>query len=312
MATTTLPAAGTAPPEMKIRRTPLERIEYTLIVSVLLLLVVLTVQPLLNLLAISLSDPSRVAGMSGLTIVPNGFSLEVWGLLLGHPLVQRGVFNSFLITLTSTAIGLFGTALMAWALSRKGLPGRRLVFLLVLVTIVFEPGIVPDYFLMKNLGLLNTYWAPIMYKAINAWYLIILVRFFEEIPEELIEAAELDGANPFQVFWTIVLPLARPALATIGLFYFVFHWNEFFHAMIYLSDQSKWPLQVVLRQFVIEGDRIAIVGADSLSGNTGAAQINLRALKAGMVLLTILPILALYPLILRFFTKGTMSGALKG
>ena len=152
----------------------------------------------------------------------------------------------------------------------------------------------------------------ILYKAINAWYLIILVRFFEEIPEELLESAQLDGANQFRIFWSIVLPLARPALATISLFYLVFHWNEFFRAMIYLNDQSKWPLQVVLRQFVIGGDKIAIVGADNANNNIGIAQINIRALKAGMILITIVPILVIYPLILKFFTKGTMTGALKG
>ncbi|MNL67141.1 hypothetical protein D3C87_1917010 [compost metagenome] len=114
------------------------------------------------------------------------------------------------------------------------------------------------------------------------------------------------------MFWHLVLPLAKPALATISLFYLVFHWNEFFRAMIYLNDQGKWPLQVVLRQFVIDGDKVAIVGANSASNNTGASQIDLRSLKAGMILLTIVPILAIYPLILKFFTKGTMSGALKG
>src|SRR5262245_25542340 len=190
--------------ERRIKRTPLERIEYAIIVSTLLLLVVFTVQPLLNLLAISLSDPSRGAGMSGLTIIPNGFALDVWSLLVSHPRVQSGVLNSLLITLSATAIGVMGTALMAWGLSRPGLPGRRIIFLLVLVTIVFEPGIIPDYFLMKRLGLLDSYWSVILYKAVNAWYLIILVRFFEEIPAELIEAAELDGANAFQIFFQVV------------------------------------------------------------------------------------------------------------
>lgn len=313
MATTTHPAAAVSRPQnITIRRTPLERLEYALILSTLLLLVVLTVQPILNLVAMSLSDPSRVAGMSGLTIIPEGFSLDVWLLLLQHPLVQSGIVNSILITGTGTIIGVLGTALMAWGLSRPNLPGRRLIFVLVLVTIVFEPGIIPDYFLMKRMGLLDTYWSVILYKAVNAWYLIILVRFFEEIPEELLEAAELDGANPFQIFFSVVLPLARPALATIALFYLVFHWNEFFRAMIYLNDQGKWPLQVVLRQFVVEGDKLAIVGANNAANNIGVAQINLKALKAGMIIMTILPILAIYPLILKFFTKGTMSGALKG
>ncbi len=310
MATTTTPA--TASRRTAIRRTPLERIEYAIIVSTLLLLVVLTVQPILNLIAMSLSDPSRVAGMSGLAVLPDGFSLDVWVLLFQHPLVQSGIVNSIFITSVGTLLSLAATALMAWGLSRPNLPGRRALFILVLVTIVFEPGIIPDYFLMKRMGLLDSYWSVIMFKAVNAWYLIILVRFFEEVPEELLEAAELDGANPFQTFFHVVLPLAKPALATIALFYLVFRWNEFFRAMIYLNDQGKWPLQVVLRQFVVEGDKLAIVGANNAANNIGVAQINLKALKAGMIIMTILPILAIYPLILKFFTKGTMSGALKG
>ena len=297
---------------MRPARTSMERIESVLIISTLLLLVVVTVQPLLNLLALSLSDPSKVAGFSGLSIIPDGFSPDVWLLLLQHPYVQRGILNSVWMTGASVLIGTLGTALMAWPLSRQGLPFRRTIFILVLVTIVFDPGIIPDYFLMKQLGLLNNQWSVILYKAINAWYLIILVRFFEEVPEELLESAQLDGANQFRIFWSIVLPLARPALATIALFYLVFHWNEFFRAMIYLNDQSKWPLQVVLRQFVIGGDKIAIVGADNANNNIGIAQINIRALKAGMILLTIVPILAVYPLILRYFTKGAMVGAVKG
>jgi putative aldouronate transport system permease protein len=297
---------------MRPARTPMERIESVLIISTLLLLVVVTVQPLLNLLALSLSAPSKVAGFSGLAIFPDGFSPDVWLLLLQHPYVQRGIFNSIWMTAASVLIGTFGTALMAWPLSRRDLPLRRSIFIFVLVTIVFEPGIIPDYFLMKQLGLINNQWSVILFKAINAWYLIILVRFFEEIPEELIESAQLDGAGQFRIFWSIVLPLARPALATIALFYLVFHWNEFFRAMIYLNDQSKWPLQVVLRQFVIGGDKVAIVGADNANNNIGIAQINIRALKAGMILLTIVPILAVYPLILRYFTRGTMVGAVKG
>ena len=290
------------------RRTPLERVEYVLIVSTLLLLVVFTLQPLLNLLAISLSDPSKVPAFSGLSIIPDGLSLDVWKLLLQHPSVQRGLFNSIWMTGTSVVIGVLGTALMAWGLAQPRLPGRRFIFIAVLITIIFEPGIIPDYFLMKRMGLLNSPWSVIMYQAISAWYLIILVRFFEAIPQELLEAAELDGANPFQTFFIVVLPLTRSALATIALFYIVLHWNEFFRSMIYLNDQTKWPLQVVLRQLVVEGDRVAVVGVP----NSSNYQINFRALNAGMIIIAILPILAIYPLILKFFTKGTLTGALKG
>ena len=306
------PARAVARRPRAVRRTPLERAEYALIVSSLLLMVVLTLQPMLHLVAISLSAPAQVPGMNGLTILPHGLSLDVWRLLISHPNVQRGLINSVLITGAGTVINVAATALMAWALAQRGLPGRRIIFIGVLLTIVFDPGIIPDYFVMKHLGLLNSMWSVILYKAVNAWYLIILIRFFEEIPRELLEAAELDGANAFQTFFRVVLPLAKPALATITLFYLVFHWNEFFRAMIYLNDQSKWPLQVVLRQFVVEGDKLAMVGVQNMNDYTDASQISVRALNAGMIVLTVLPILAIYPLILRFFTKGTMAGAVKG
>ena len=291
--------------------TRIERVEQAIIVSALLLMVVITVQPILNLLALSLSEPARIPGMSGLTIVPEGISFTVWNLLFNHPAVQRGLFNSVLITGVSTVLNVVFTALMAWALSRPRLPGRRILFMFVLITIVFEPGIIPDYFVVKKLGLLNSYWAVILFKLVNAWYLIILIRFFEEVPEELIEAATLDGANPFQVLWNVVLPLALPALATITLFYLVYHWNEFLRPMIYFNDSDMWPLQVVLRQFVVEGDKSAIVGVQAMTEYEGASQINMRAFKAGMILFTIAPVLLIYPLILKFFTKGTMSGAVK-
>jgi putative aldouronate transport system permease protein len=299
-------------PRAAIGRTPLERIEYAIIVSTLLLMVVVTVQPILNLLAISFSANARVPGMSGLAIIPEGFSLDVWTVLINHPRVQQGMLNSIFITAVGVTINIALTTLMAWGLSRPGLPGRRAVYVLVLVTIVFEPGMLPDYFFNKHFGLIDTYWSVIMYKAVNAWYLIILVRFFEEIPEDLIEAARIDGANPFQTFWMVVLPLAKPAIATIALFYIVFHWNEFFRPLLYLNDQNKWPLQLVLRQFVVEGDKLSIVGLEDMGKYTNASQIDLRAFKAGMILLTIAPILLIYPLILKFFTKGTMTGAVKG
>ena len=296
----------------KSRQTRFERIEQVIIVSTLLLMAVMTIQPILNLVAISFSEPGQVPGMSGLAILPSGFSLDVWTLLLNHPGVQRGIVNSLFITITGTVLNITFTALMAWALSRPRLPGRRILFVFVLITIVFEPGLIPDYFVVRDLGLLNTYWSVILYKMVNAWYLIILVRFFEDVPKELLEAAELDGANPVQTLWNVVLPLTRPALATITLFYLVYHWNEFLRPMIYLTDTSMHPLQVVLRQFVVEGDKLSMVGIDAMSNYEQAGQISIRSLNAGMIVLTILPILAVYPLILKFFTKGTMSGALKG
>lgn len=294
------------------RSTPFERIEYVLILSVLFLMVVVTAQPILHLVAVSFSDPAEVPGMSGLEVLPRGLSTDVWSLLINNPNVQRGFVNALLITVAGTVIAVLGTTLMAWALAQKRLPGRRPILLLVIVTVVFDPGIIPEFFVMKNIGLLNSYWSVILFRAVFAWYLIILIRLFEEVPEELLEAAELDGANPFQTLWYVIVPVAKSSIAMITLFYLVLNWNEFFRAMIYLNDPDKWPLQVVLRQFVVEGDKVGMVGLANVSANTDVNQISIRALKAGMITLTIAPLVLIYPFILKYFTKGTMSGAVKG
>ncbi|HEV8036356.1 carbohydrate ABC transporter permease [Yoonia sp.] len=294
------------------RSTPFERIEYVLILSVLFLMVVITAQPILHLVAVSFSDPAEVPGMSGLEVLPRGLSTDVWSLLINNPNVQRGFVNALLITVPGTVIAVLGTTLMAWALAQKRLPGRRPILLLVIVTVVFDPGIIPEFFVMKNIGLLNSYWSVILFRAVFAWYLIILIRLFEEVPEELLEAAELDGANPFQTLWYVIVPVAKSSIAMITLFYLVLNWNEFFRAMIYLNDPDKWPLQVVLRQFVVEGDKVGMVGLANVSANTDVNQISIRALKAGMITLTIAPLVLIYPFILKYFTKGTMSGAVKG
>lgn len=294
------------------RGTPFERIEYVLILSVLFLMVVVTAQPILHLIAVSFSDPAEVPSMSGLEVLPRGLSTEVWSLLINNPNVQRGFVNALLITGVGTVIAVLATTLMAWALAQKRLPGRRAILILVLATIVFDPGIIPEFFVMKKIGLLNSYWSVILFRAVFAWYLIILIRLFEEVPVELLEAAELDGANPFQTLWYVIVPVAKSSIAMIILFYLVLNWNEFFRAMIYLNDPEKWPLQVVLRQFVVEGDKVGMIGLANVSANTDINQISIRALKAGMITLSIAPIVLIYPLILKYFTKGTMSGAVKG
>lgn len=294
------------------RGTPFERIEYVLILSVLFLMVVVTAQPILHLIAVSFSDPAEVPSMSGLEVLPRGLSTEVWSLLINNPNVQRGFVNALLITGVGTVIAVLATTLMAWALAQKRLPGRRAILILVLATIVFDPGIIPEFFVMKKIGLLNSYWSVILFRAVFAWYLIILIRLFEEVPVELLEAAELDGANPFQTLWYVIVPVAKSSIAMIMLFYLVLNWNEFFRAMIYLNDPEKWPLQVVLRQFVVEGDKVGMIGLANVSANTDINQISIRALKAGMITLSIAPLVLIYPLILKYFTKGTMSGAVKG
>ena len=279
-----------------------------LIYSTLSFVCILAIFPLINLLAVSLTGAKFMPDVTGLTIIPRGFNIEVYKSLLRSAQVRRGVFNSLFITSVGTVINVVGTSITAYVLSRKGLMGRKIFMVLIVITMVFEPGIIPDYMVMKNIGLLDSYWAPILYKSINAYYLIIMIRYFEEIPESLIEAARIDGANHLQIFFKVVLPMSKPAIASITLFYAVFHWNEYFRSMIYLINPKKWPLQVVLREFIVESDSTITLGANSLMS---ASVIDIDALKAGIIILTIIPVLLFYPMILKNFTKGTMSGAEK-
>jgi putative aldouronate transport system permease protein len=282
------------------------------LVSLLLIAVaVVVLVPMLNLLALSLSDPRRVAELRGLSVLPKGFSLIVYKVLAGNRNFLRSILNSLYITAMGTAINLAATAMAAYALTRPTLPGKRLFMVLVIVIMVFEAGIVPEYLVVKRIGLMNSRWAVILYKAVNVYYLIILMRFFDEVPASLLDAARVDGAGHGTVLRLVMLPLSTSAMATLGLFYGVMHWNEYFRAGLYLNDPVKYPLQLILRQFVILDDTTTLLGSGSLFSYDEAARLSYAALRAGTIIVAIIPVLMLYPLILRYYTRGVMEGGLK-
>ena len=287
--------------EIKIKRISFSKL---MIYFVLFFISIVSIFPIINLLAISLTERKFIASLNGLEIFPKGLNFLVYKSLLASNQVQRGFLNAFYITFTGTIINVLGTSITAYVLSRKRFKARIIFIILIVITMVVEPGIVPDYLVIKHLGLLNSYWAPILYKSINPYFLIVMIRYFEDIPESLIEAAMLDGANHLQIFSRIVFLISKPAIASITLFYAVFHWNEYFRSMVYLTSPKKYPLQVVLREFVVDSDSAAL-GSKSLMH---ASQIDIQALKAGIIILTIIPVLLFYPIILKNFTKGTMKG----
>lgn len=267
--------------------------------------------PLLNILAMSLSEPSRVNDLSGLGIIPQGFSFINFEIILSNPLIVRSLLNSLFITIVGTLINLFLTALTAYVLARTEFVGKKFVLFVLIGIMVFEPSMITEYLLMKDLGLLNSYAAVILYKAINVYYLFILMRFFQEIPDSIIEAARIDGAGHFRIFTKIVLPLSKPALATMALFYGVYHWNEYFRATIYITDPNKWPLQVVLRQFVVSQDNQTMLkGVEGMTPEL-LASLDFGSIQSATIIVAIIPMLLLYPLILKYFTKGTMDGGVK-
>jgi len=288
-----------------------DRLFRAVIALLLLSVSIVVIVPILNLAALSFSDPARVGEVTGLTLLPKGFSTVNYRVLAANPLFVRSIMNAVFITVAGTAINLVVTAMAAFALTRSGLPGRRFFMLLVIVIMVMEPGLIPEYLVIKRVGLMNSLWAVILYKTVNVYYLIILMRFFEEIPQSLIEAARVDGAGYGSIFLRIMLPLAKPAMATLGLFYGVFHWNEYFRASIYLSDPDKYPLQLILRQFVVLDDTASLIGSGALFSYDEAARLDYGALKASTIIVAMIPVLIVYPLILKYYTKGVMEGGVK-
>mgnify|MGYP001136554154 CR=1 FL=1 len=282
------------------------------VIGLLLAFISLTMLvPILNLFAKAFSDPSKVHLLHGYDIWPKGFSIVHFQVVLGNPIVGRSLFNSLFITIVGTALSLFFTTITAYVLTRKHLIGKTPIMVVLIVIMIFEPGIVQEYMVVKDLHLLDNLWSMVLYRTINVYYLIIMMRFIEEIPDALLEAAKMDGAGHLTIFARIVLPLSRIPLLTIGMFYAVVRWNEFFKSSIFLSSRDNTVLQVLLRQFVVEGDSATLVGAANLLVNNPIAQLDFGALKAATIVVAMVPILMLYPVILKYYTSGVMDGGIK-
>lgn len=282
-----------------------------LITVFLVLLSVTMFYPIYNQLVISLTGPEYIAAADGMTLVPRDFTLATYRGVLAIPKVYRGILNSLLITAAGLVVNIVLTSMGAYVLIKRDLVGRSFFMTFIIITMIFEGGLIPDYFLMRNLGLLDSYWSLILYKAVNPYYLIILMRFFNNVPKSLIEAARIDGYSEIGILFRVVMPVSVAGIATIALFYGVFHWNEYFRAMVYLTTEAKWPLQVVLRELIISMEKAAFIGAMNYQRLTGAAEIPFKALKAALIIVAILPILAFYPFVLRYFVKGRLQGAVK-
>lgn len=285
---------------------------YQIILGSLFILFSLSIiWPLLHLLALSISDPKMTSQLTGIDIIPKGFSLINYKVLLSNQYVISGIINTFIVTFAGTALNLLLTAMAAYTLTRPGLIGKKFFMIILIVIMLFEPGMIPEYLVVKKLMLIDNLWSVILYKGVNVYYLIILMKFMENVPASLIEAARIDGAGNMGILFKIVLPLMKPAMATIGMFYAVFHWNEYFRASIYINDPNKTVLQVILRMLVVQNDTGTIIGAQNLYIFNELAKIDYSALKAGIMIITIIPILVIYPLILKYFTKGNLEGGVK-
>lgn len=283
-----------------------------LLAAVLFLFTLTMLIPLLHILARSLSDPMRSTEMSGLEIIPRGFSLINYQVIFGNKNFVPSIFNSIFITLIGTLLNMMLTITAAYVLTRPKLVGKKFLMSFFIVMMLFDPGIVPEYIVIRKLGLMGNQWSVILSQAVNVYYLVILMRYFEAVPRELTEAAEMDGAGHFVILWKIISPLAEAGIATLTMFYAVLRWNEYYRSGIYISKISKVPLQVILRKFVVSGDITTLIGTQNLMNYNALAKLDYTALQYSTIVVAIIPILLIYPVVLRFYNKDIFAGGVKG
>lgn len=270
--------------------------------------VIVSLYPFIYTLTISLSTAAE-ANRASLHLYPREISLAAYRMVLTSPEIATGYVNTLLRTILGTCLTLLLTCMCAYPLSRPHMPHRRLITFLVLFTMIFDGGLVPSYLLIKNLNLINTIWALVLPMAVTAFNVIIVKNFFQQIPVSLYEAARMDGAGEFTILFRIFIPLSKPVLATVALWTGVLHWNQWFDAMLYITDDRRQVLQIFLQRIVIEGGTAMIdMGVTDVS----ILDYTPDTIKAATVIVTILPIIFFYPMVQKYFVKGIMLGGVKG
>ncbi|MEC0128248.1 carbohydrate ABC transporter permease [Paenibacillus pabuli] len=271
-------------------------------------LMIVTMYPILYVAFASFSEPALMMAHKGFLWKPLGFSLETYGAVFSNPMILLGYRNTLFIVIVGVALNLLLTSFAAYALSRKTLQYRKQLTLFIVFTMFFSGGLIPFYLLVRGLGITDTLWALILPTAISAFNLIIMRTSFEAVPDALEESAKIDGANDFGILFRIFLPLCKPVLAVVGLYYGVSHWNSWFNAMIFLQDRSLYPLQLILREILIIGE------ANSMAEGASQDEIIIlgETLKYATIMVATLPIFLVYPFLQKYFVKGALIGAIKG
>ena len=289
-----------------------DKIFHLVNISVVTLFLLSVLFPLIYIIAASLSDPEKVV-QGKVWLWPVGFNLEGYRAVFENPRVITGYMNSLIIMVVGTSVNVVMTVLAGYPLSRRDFPDRHLFMGLFVFTMMFNGGLIPNYILVKNLGLIDSRWALILPGAIGAYNAIIVRTYFQTtIPSDLLEAAQMDGCSDFRFLARIVIPLSGPILAVITLFYAVGHWNQFFAALLYLKDESKYPLQIILREILVE-NTLSSAETGSIDVESELLRQRLRELlKYSLIIVASAPLMIMYPFIQKYFVKGIMIGSLKG
>ena len=278
--------------------------------TLLLLLAAVTLYPILYVLFASFSIPAEFAAYRGVLLHPLGFTLNAYKLVFKNPNIISGYMNTLFIVVVGTSLNILMTSLLAYVLSRKNLLWGGMLMGMVVFTMYFQGGLIPNFLLVKTLGLRESRFSVILPTLISTMNLIIMRTSFQGIPDSLEESARIDGASDLRILLSIILPVSKAVIAVMVLYYAVSHWNAWFYASLYFSDRSKYPLQVVLREILIMNDT-GLMTVDSGSAGGDLAQLS-HILRYATIVVTTAPILILYPFLQRYFVKGVMIGSLKG
>lgn len=294
----------------RIKETGSDRIFVIVNYTALSLILLVVLLPLLYIVSASFSSSAAV--ISGrVWLWPVDFNWDGYQAVFNHRLIWSGFGNSLFYATAGTLVNVIMTILAAYPLSRTNLVGRKIFIFMLIFTMMFAGGIIPGYLLIRALGMLNTRWALIIPQALAVWNTMITITYFRTtIPQELLEATQLDGGTDFQFVWHVVLPLSKPIIAVISLFYAMQHWNQYFQALLFLKDQGLFPLQLILRDILIQQE----VSADMLEdAETMLAKEGLRELlQFSLIVIATLPVMCVYPFVQKHFVKGMMIGSLKG
>lgn len=296
-------------PNKKIKRSKGDQIVQIIIYAFLAFNALITVLPFIYVVAGSFATERELTERA-FFLFPHTISLNAYTYILHEGATIRGLLNSIFVTLVGVSINMFFSCTLAYPLSRSYIRGRNFFINMVIITMLFSGGMLPSYILIADvLNLKNTFWALWLPGAINAFNMIIIKNYFQGLPAEMEESATIDGANDLVIFTRIILPLSKPVLASVSLFYAVAHWNSYFNAMMYISDTKKEVIQIVLRRIVFMTSSIA---NDSMIDYGTMGLPPEQSVKMATTVVAIVPILLIYPFVQKYFTQGVMVGAVKG
>lgn len=267
--------------------------------------------PLYYVAVASVSDGNQLMAHTGPLMAPLGFSLAAYRMVFNNPMVIRGFLNSVYLVIVGTSVNLLLTSFAAYVLSRKRVYWKNLIMIMAVITLMFQRGLVPFFLTVRALGLVDTLWSVILSFAISAYNMIIMRTYFLTIPDSLEESAKMDGANDFTILFRIILPVAKPVVATMVLFYGVSRWNGYFYVMIFLRDRLKYPISLILREILVANSAETMIGAGG-AGDMGDTERIADSIKFATTMVATVPILLLYPYLQKYFVKGAMIGSIKG